>query len=89
MMHKSLALLAALALVACTRTETAGGEVDTVADTTARLSVPDIDVGMKRDTVTIPTVEMKKDTFIVNRPVVTGKKQVEIKRPTVDVNKKP
>lgn len=91
MMHKSLVVLAAFALVACNRGSQSevGGEVDTMADTSVRFNVPDIDVGMKRDTVTIPTLGTEKDTIIVDKPVVTGRKQVEIKRPTVDVNKKP
>lgn len=62
---------------------------DTTADTTARLSIPDIDVGMTRDTVSIPTFGTQKDTVIIDKPVVTGRRPVEVKRPTVDVNKKP
>jgi hypothetical protein len=84
-MKKTLLVLAALSLGACTReVETdSPGSLDTTADTTARLSVPDIDIGVKRDTLTLPTLDVRKDTIIM------GRKKVEVSRPTVDVNKKP
>lgn len=85
-MRKTLAVLAAISLVACARTQESGGDVDTVADTT-RLGIPDIDVGMKTDTVTVPTFGIEKDTVVVSKPVKTGEKQVEVKRPTVDVKR--
>ena len=87
-MRKALAIVAAVTLVACTRekTQEVGGEVDTLADTT-RLVVPDIDVGLKTDTVTVPTVGIEKDTIIVSKPVKTGEKKYEVKRPTVDVKR--
>lgn len=90
-MKKSLMVLAAVALAACTAdVETdSPGSLDTTRDTSAALGIPDIDVGMKKDTVTVPVVEMRTDTLIVKKPVVTGKKQVEVSRPTVDVNRKP
>ena len=83
-MRKSLVLLAALTFVACSRDKEyeAGGE----ADTTKGI---DVDVGLKTDTVNVPTFGTVKDTIVVDRPVVTGKKSIEVKRPTVDVNKKP
>ena len=85
-MKKSFLLLAAVALAACTRTETeSGGEV---VDTLNTPSV-DIDLGTTRDTVNLPTFGMETDTLIVKKPVVTGRKPVEMKRPTVDINKKP
>jgi len=85
------ALAATAALAACSKGETydSRGEVDSAHDTTTRVSMPDIHVGMKTDTVNVPTVEMKKDTIIVDKPVITGRKPVEVKRPTVDVNRKP
>jgi len=90
---KTTAVLAALiALAACSKGKeyTSNGEADSARDTTtATIKVPDIDVGMKTDTVNVPTVGMEKDTIIVDKPVVTGRKPVEVKRPTVDVNKKP
>jgi hypothetical protein len=84
-MHKALVVLAAVAFVACSRdTEyEAAGTTDTTADSTNRLQ---IDAGVKTDTFTVPVIETKKDTIIVDRPVV-GKKQIEVKRPTVDVRK--
>ena len=63
--------------------------IDTTADTTARLSIPDIDIGTTRDTLSLPTFGTQKDTIIVDKPVMTGRKPVEVKRPTVDVNKQP
>ena len=91
-MQRTLILIAALgAAAACSsdRTYEAGGDVDSLADTTTHVRVPDIDVGMTRDTVTVPTFGTVTDTVIIDKPVVTGKKQVEVKRPTVDVNRKP
>ena len=90
-MHKGILVLAALASMACARdTEyESAGSLDTAKDTTARLGLPDVDFGTKTDTVNVPIVTMQKDTIIVDRPVVTGRKPVEVKRPTVDVNKRP
>jgi hypothetical protein len=85
-MTKTLVVLAAaVALAACTREieSDSAGSIDTTRDTVARLNVPDIDVGMKRDTFTLPTVDLRKDTLIM------GRKKYEVSRPTVDVNKKP
>lgn len=86
-MRKAFAVLAAFSLVACVRTQESGGEVDTVADSTTTLTIPDIDVGMKTDTVTVPTFGVETDTVIVSKPVKTGEKKVVVKRPTVDVNR--
>jgi hypothetical protein len=74
-------VFAAAALAACGRdVETdSAGSVDTASDSVATISVPDIDIGMKRDTVTLPTVDKRGDTLIM------GRKRVEVKRPTVDV----
>jgi hypothetical protein len=91
-MRIAILLVAAVSL-ACSRDKTyeSGGAIDTTADTTrdttARLGIPDIDVRMKTDTVTVPTIGTVKDTIIVNKPVKTGEKQVEVKRPTVDVKR--
>ena len=88
-MRMMLGLVAAAALAACSgkRTYESNGAVDTTGDST-RVSVPDIDVGVKKDTLTVPTVGIEKDTLIVSKPVI-GKKQVEVQRPTVTVHKKP
>ena len=94
-MRKIIALTAIMALAACSgdREYESAGALDTLrdstADTTARLSIPDIDVGMTTDTVAVPTFGTQKDTIIVDKPVTTGRRPVEVKRPTVDVNKNP
>lgn len=87
-MHKRSMVLAALALAACARdTEyEAGGAIDTTADTARGL---DIDIWTTRDTLYLPVFGTEKDTIIVDKPVLKGRRPVEIKRPTVDVNKKP
>jgi hypothetical protein len=71
------------ALAACSKEKTyeAGGTTDTTQGVA-------IDVGLKKDTMSVPTLGTVKDTIIVDRPVL-GRKPVEIKRPTVDVKKKP
>ena len=91
MTQKGLVILAAFAVIGCARdTEyESAGALDTAKDTTARLNVPDVNVGTTSDTMNLPTFGLQKDTIIVNKPVVTGRKPVEVKRPTVDVNKKP
>jgi uncharacterized lipoprotein len=94
-MKTVLVIFAAVALAACARDaeyESAGAldtTADSTADTTARLSIPDVDVGVTTDTLNIPTFGTQKDTIIVDKPVSTGRRPVEVKRPTVDVNKKP
>ena len=89
----ALTLLMAAGIAACDRGETYeshGTVVDTVnTDTTARLSLPDIDVGTTKDTVTVPVFTTQKDTIIVDKPVKAGTKKVEVTRPTIDVNRKP
>lgn len=91
-MKRLMLVCAVAALAACERGETYdshGTVVDTVrtTDTSAKLNLPDVDFGMKRDTITVPVFTTKRDTIIVDRPVVAGKKQVEVKRPTVEVNR--
>jgi len=90
-MQKGILVLAALATMACARDVEyeSSGSLDSTADTTARLGLPDIDFGTTTDTLNVPVVRMQKDTIIVDKPVVTGRKPVEVKRPTVDVNKQP
>ncbi len=89
----AIALMLAAGIAACDRGETyesQGTVVDTVnSDTTARLTLPDIDVGTTKDTVTVPVFSTEKDTIIVDKPVKAGTKKVEVTRPTVDVNRKP
>ena len=85
MKNIALMLAAAALIAACDRkVETeSGGAVDTTADTVRRFSVPDIDIGTKTDTFSLPTVQKHGDTIIL------GRKKLEVTRPTVDVNKKP
>jgi hypothetical protein len=81
-MRKSFVLLAALAFAACSKKasyESSG--TDTTADTTRG-----INIGSKTDTLTVPVIETKKDTVVVDKPVGIGKKKVEVKRPTVTKN---
>lgn len=90
-MRKFMVMTAAAVLAACggDREYESAGALDTTADTTARISIPDIDIGTTRDTLSLPTFGTQKDTLIVDKPVVTGRRPVEVKRPTVDVDKKP
>lgn len=87
----ALTLMLAAAIAACDRGEryeSQGTVVDTInTDTTARLNLPDIDIGTTTDTVTVPVFSTEKDTIIVDKPVVAGKKQIEVRRPTVDINR--
>jgi hypothetical protein len=74
-------LAVAVALPACSKTE--DGEL--------QVQVPDVDVKVTRDTVTIPApnlpsldVGTKRDT--ITTPTV-GTKRTEVQRPTVDVKR--
>jgi hypothetical protein len=83
-MRKLIFLVAAAATVAACGRDTTyeeGGEVDTV-DTTGAL-LPDLDVDLTRDTVNVPTLGTERDTIIVDKPVITGRKPVEVAKPTV------
>jgi hypothetical protein len=71
----------AAVLAACSKTE----------DGQLQVQVPDVDVKVSRDTVTIPTpnlpsmdVGTKRDT--ITTPTV-GTKRTEVRRPTVDVKR--
>ena len=92
-MRIAIVLAAAAMIAACSRDKTyeSGGTTDTTADTTrdttVRRGIPDIDVRMKTDTITVPTIGTVKDTIIVDKPVKTGEKKVEVRRPTVDVKR--
>jgi hypothetical protein len=77
----SALLAAAVAILACSKTDE--GQV--------QVQVPEVDVKVGRDTVTIPTpnlpdvkVGTKRDT--VTTPTV-GTKRTEVQRPTVDVKR--
>jgi hypothetical protein len=77
------AAAALVALTACSRTESSAGDVDT-----ADSSHTNVDVGTTTDTINVPTLGIEKDTVVVDKPVI-GKKPVAVKRPTVDITKKP
>lgn len=79
-MHKSILVLAALALVACEKTGDNEYEVVRPGLVTDTVNTPT--VGTTTDTVNVPVVGTQKDTIIVDKPVV-GTKQTEVKRPTV------
>ena len=83
-MRKLIFLVAAAVTVAACGRDTTyeeGGEVDTV-DTTG-IVLPDLDVDLTKDTVNLPTIGTQKDTIIVDKPVITGRKPVEVAKPTV------
>ena len=89
-MRIAFVLAAAAVLTACSRDRTyeSGGTTDTTADTTRDTTGRfGIDVRMKSDTITVPTIGTVKDTIIVDKPVKTGEKKVEVKRPSVDVKR--
>jgi hypothetical protein len=78
MLKTTFALAAALALAACSKDKSyeSGGTTDTTQGSS-------INIGITTDTVNVPTFGTVKDTVIVDKPVVTGRKPVEVKRPTV------
>ncbi len=88
-MRTAVLFAGALALAACSREVEveSGGNVDTArarADTGTRVLIPEIDVRVKTDTVSVPEIGTKRDTIIVDRPVVKGRKKVEVKTPTFE-----
>lgn len=83
-MQRTLMLAAALVLAAgCNQGETyeSGGDVDTAGASTS--TIPDYDVDLRKDTLNVPVFGTQKDTIIVDKPVISGKKPVEVKRPTI------
>lgn len=72
-MRKTALIIAALALAACTRTESesAGEVVDT-------LNTPNLDVDLTKDTASLPTPDSLSDTLAAKKPV--GRKPVEMKK---------
>jgi len=76
-MRKTLTVLAALAVMACDRANEREG-----TDTSAIGG--DVDIGLTKDTVNVPVFSLEKDTIVVDKPVVSGRKPVEVKRPTVE-----
>ena len=90
-MRKPLIVAAALIVAACSRGESyeSGGTVDTVVNHQDSTRGLDIDIGTTRDTLNLPIIGTQTETLIVKKPVVQGRRPVEVKRPTVDVNRKP
>ena len=91
-MKKTFLILSVVALGACAKGEKyeSAGTVDSARpDTTDTTRGLDVQLGIKKDTINLPIIGTEKDTIIVNKPVVKGRKPVEVKRPTVDVTKKP
>ncbi len=86
----ALGLVAFATLGACKKTDDGGIEVNkpTVGVTKDTVHPPTVEVGSRTDTVNTPTVGTKPETLIVNKPVV-GSKKTEVKTPTVDVKKRP
>jgi hypothetical protein len=72
---------AIVALAACGRTDDGRvtverpGDVDvhTTTDTLPRVDMPDVDIGTRKDTINVPTVDVNKRPVEVTRPTVTTK----------------
>ena len=79
-MHKSVMVLAALALVGCQKTGDNEYEVVRPGLVTDTITTPT--VGTTTDTVNVPVFGTQKDTIIVDKPTA-GTKKAEITRPTV------
>ena len=86
----ALTLAIAAGLGACKKTGDGGYEVDkpTVGVTKDTVHPPTVEVGTRKDTINTPVVGTQKETLIVNKPVV-GTKKTEVTTPTVGVKKKP
>jgi hypothetical protein len=71
-------LAAAVALPACSKTE----------DGQLQVQVPEVDVKVGRDTVTVPAPNLPDVDIGTKRDTVTvGTKRTEVQRPTVDVKR--
>jgi hypothetical protein len=85
-MRKGFVILAALAVVACKKTADSEYEVVRPGLVVDTVKTPNVDVGTKTDSVTVPVVRSETDTIIVKKPTVQSK-ETAIKRPTVDVKR--
>lgn len=85
-MRNGLLILAALAVVACKKTNDQEYEVVRPGLVVDTVKTPSVDVGTKTDSVTVPVVKSETDTIIVKKPTVQTK-EAQIKRPTVDVKR--
>ncbi len=84
------AVILTLPLASCKKTGDNQYEVKTptIGTDTHTVTTPDVDVGMKKDTINTPVVGTRPDTVIIQKPVV-GTKKTEVSTPTVHVTKKP
>ena len=82
------AIALTLPLSACKKTGENEYQVETpkIATDTHTVTTPDVDVGMKKDTINTPVVGTKPETLIVQKPVA-GTKKTEVSVPTVKVTK--
>lgn len=82
------AVILTLPIAACKKTGENEYQVKTptIGTDTHTVTTPDVDVGMKKDTITTPVVGTKPDTVIIQKPVA-GTKKTEVSVPTVTVKK--
>ncbi len=82
------AVILTLPIAACKKTGENEYQVKTptIGTDTNTITTPDVDVGMKKDTISTPVVGTKPETLIVQKPVV-GTKKTEVSVPTVTVKK--
>ena len=82
------AVVLTLPLSACKKTGENEYQVQTptVGTDTHTVTTPDVDVGMRKDTISTPVVGTKPETLIVQKPVA-GTKKTEVSVPTVKVTK--
>ncbi len=82
------AVLLTLPLAGCKKTGENQYQVETptIGTETKTVTTPDVDVGMKKDTISTPVVGTKPDTVIIQKPVA-GTKKTEVSVPTITVKK--
>ena len=85
-MRKGFVILAALAAVACKKTDDNKYEVVRPGLVVDTVNTPSVNLGTKTDSVTVPVLRSETDTIIVKKPTVQTK-ETAIKRPTVDVKR--
>jgi hypothetical protein len=81
LMVKAALIAVAVVVPACSKTE----------DGQLQVQVPDVDVKVRRDTLTIPTPDLPSVDVGTRRDTITtptvGTKRTEVQRPTVDVKR--
>lgn len=82
------AVILTLPIAACKKTGDNQYEVKTptIGTDTHTVTTPDIDIGMRKDTISTPVIGTKPETLIVQKPVA-GTKKTEVSVPTVKVTK--